>query len=287
MLWFILSLLTALSDAARNVFSKHALKDFDEYILAFVSKVFALPFLLPLLLFVEVPVLDRVFWIALFAATLLNVFSAILFMRAIKLSPLSLSIPFVTFTPVFLLVTSPIMLNEFPSLIGLSGILFVVLGSYLLNVQEMKKNVFEPFKILLREKGSLLMLAVAFLWSITSNIDKIAVLHSNPILYVIVFHLFSAVFLTPIAIVKSNNHVKQIPFSLKRLMPVGLFSALVLIFQMFAINIAIVPYVISVKRMTVLFSILFGFVFFREANVKSRLFGAFVMLLGTALMLLG
>ena len=48
----------------------------------------------------------------------------------------------------------------------------------------------------------------------------------------------------------------------------------------------LVSYMISVKRMSLLFSVIFGKVFFREEHLKERLLGSFAMLVGVILILL-
>ncbi len=57
--WFIFSFLTALFESLKDVFSKKSLKNIDEYIVSLALRFFALPFLLPLLFFIEVPSLGN------------------------------------------------------------------------------------------------------------------------------------------------------------------------------------------------------------------------------------
>ena len=97
----------------------------------------------------------------------------IFYMKAIKASDLSITVPMLTFSPLFLLITSPLTLGEFPNLFGLFGILFIVAGSYMLNIKQRKEGWLVPFKALLSQNGPKFMLIVAFLWSISANFDKI------------------------------------------------------------------------------------------------------------------
>ena len=52
---------------------------------------------------------------------------------------------------------------------------------------------------------------------------------------------------------------------------------------MVAISMTIVPNVITVKRTSALFGIVWGKLFFKEQNIKERLLGAIIMLLGVLL----
>ena len=278
--WFIFAFLTAFFESTKDIFSKKSLKNIDEYIVAWALRFFALPFLLPLLFFIKIPVLGDQFWLALLIGGSVNVITTILYMKAIKLSDLSITVPMVTFTPLFLLITSPLILGEFPGISGIIGILLIVAGAYLLNINKRFQGYFAPFKALLREKGPRLMLVVAFIWSITANIDKIGLLNSSPIFWVIAVDVFITLCMFPIMFYKSREQVRQIPINLHVLLPIGLFGSLTLICQMTAINLTLVAYVISIKRTSAIMSVLFGYLIFKEEDIKERLLGVTIMVLG-------
>ena len=280
MIWFIFAILTAFFESLKDVFSKKNLKNIDEYIVSLSLRLFALPFLIPLLFFIEIPSLGNQFWITLLIGGSLNVITTILYMKAIKYSDLSITVPIVTFTPLFLLMTSPLIVGEFPNFIGLIGVLLIVFGSYTLNIKQRHEGYFAPFKALLKEKGPKLMLFVAFIWSITSNFDKIGVLNSSPIFWAIAINVFITLVMFLIMLYKSQRSIQQISTSYKTLLPIGLFGALTLIFQMTAINLTLVAYVISIKRTSAIMSVLLGYLIFKEKGIKERLLGAAIMVIG-------
>lgn len=286
MLWLLFSGLTALFQSLKEVTSKHNLKKIDEYVVSWALRFFALPFLLPLLLFIEIPVLNNDFWVALIFGGGFNLIATIIYMKAIKSSDLSITVPMVTFTPLFLLITSPLILGEFTNIYGMIGVILIVLGSYTLNLKQRRNGYLQPFKALLSEPGPKLMLIVALIWSITSNIDKIGVSNSSPIFWVIAINVTLAIFMFPIMIYKSKNYKKILQKDFKILLPVGLFSALSLIFHMTAISMALVAYVISIKRLSIVMSVLFGHFIFKEVGIKERLFGAVIMIVGVMMIAL-
>jgi len=55
---------------------------------------------------------------------------------------------------------------------------------------------------------------------------------------------------------------------------------------MLAINLTLVAYVISIKRLSIIFSVIFGFLLFKEKGFKERLTGAIIMVLGVILITL-
>jgi len=286
MAWFLFSLLTSLFESLKDVSSKKGLQNVNEYVVSWSLRFFSSLFLIPFLLFIDIPSLGNRFFIALIFAGGIDSITTILYMKAIKDSDLSLTIPMVTFTPLFLLITSPLMVGEFPDLLGILGIVFIVAGSYILNIKEKRKGYISPFHVLLKEKGPKLMLTVAFIWSITSNIDKIGIRNSSPIFWAISINILTTLLIFPIMLIKLENSMSQFQKYFKSMIPIGLFSALTLVFQMMAINLTLVSYVISIKRTSAIISVIFGHLIFKEKGIKERLAGAVIMVIGVFFIIL-
>ncbi|MEX2574528.1 MAG: GRP family sugar transporter [Balneolaceae bacterium] len=286
MTFLIFAFMTAFFESLKDLFGKLGLGQMNEYVISWAMMAFSLPFLLPLLFFIDIPELNNSFFWALIIGGLLNSVSIVLYMRAIKASDLSITIPMITFTPLFLLITSPVMLGEYPSPVGTAGVLLIVFGSYMLNIKQVKKGFFSPFKALFDQPGPLLMLFVAFLWSFSANIDKIGIQNSSPIFWSITVVCFVTVTLLLPMLVTSDKAHKQIYRQLKALIPLGLFNALGFITQMIAINLALVAYVISIKRGSAILSVLWGYFFLGEAGLRERLLGVIIMVAGVMLITL-
>lgn len=286
MAWFLFALLSAFSESLNNVFGKKSLSKVDEYAVSWSLRFFAALFLIPLLFFAKIPALGNQFFWALLIGGSLDSIATILYMKAIKHSDLSITVPILSFIPLFLVVTSSLIIGEFPSFLGLVGVLLIVAGSYVLNIRERRNGMFAPFQALLMEKGPKLMFGVALIWGTTANFDKIGVQNSSPLFWVAASNLFMAAFLLPIMLHKSRKKFDQIHANLKTLVPVGLLSAISLYFYMEAINRTIVSYVSSVRRTNLIMSVLLGHLVFGERNVRERLAGALIMLLGVVLIAL-
>lgn len=286
MLWFFLSLLTAIFVATSDALSKVALKDCDAETIAWVRWAFALPFLLCFLPFIEIPELDWQFQVAVFSAIPLEIAAIILYMQAIKISPLSLTIPFLALTPVFLIITSFILLGELPDSSGIAGILFIAVGAYLLNIEKFREGIWGPLKHIMREKGSVLMILVAFIYSITSNLGKVAILHSSPLFFAICYTFLLALFLTPFVLFRKRKERASLKARPALLVMIGLTYALMLICHFHAISLIEVAYMISIKRTSMVFSVIYGWLIFKEENISQRFLGSAVMAAGVALILL-
>ncbi len=286
MIWLVFAILTAFFESMKDVSSKNSLRRLDSYLVAWVANLFAVMFLIPLLLIAGIPTITAQFWIALLVGGSLNVVSFLLYVRSIQISDLSLTVPLVTLTPLFLLITSPLIVHENPSVADAIGILLIVLGSYVLNLRERRNGYFAPLRSMWRNRGSRYMLMVAFIWSITSNFDKVGVVHSSPLFWSTSLYCFLTVGMTPIAIVKSRRHFDQIVPNLKPLMLIGLFHAIAITFQMIAVTYTLVTQVIAIKRTSALISVLFGHFLFKEKGLQERLTGAAIMVSGVVVMTL-
>ncbi|MEG4271298.1 MULTISPECIES: EamA family transporter [unclassified Microcoleus] len=280
MTWLIFGILTAFFEAVKDVFGKQNLKKSDEYVVAWSLSFFSVICLIPWVFYTGIPPLNSQFWLALLIGGSINAITALLYIKAIKLSDLSLTLPLVALTPLFMLVTSPLIVGEYPKLFDYIGILLIVAGSYLLNIKEKSKGYLAPFKALLDEPGPKLMLIVAFLWSITSNFDKIGVKNSYPIFWI--FSLFGtmSVLLLPVLLHKTPNPWQKIIKQLPMLAAMGFFNAIAVLFQMQALTLTLVVQVIAIKRTSVLMGVLFGHFIFKEKDIQQRLLGAGIMILG-------
>lgn len=286
MIYLGFAFLTALFESLKDLTGKLGLGHFNEFFISWALVAIALPMLLPLLFFIEIPELNRPFYLALIVGGSLNALSLILYMRAIRISELSVTIPMITFTPMFLLFTSPVMVGEYPSTTGVFGVLLIVFGSYMLNIKQRNEGFLVPFKALLKDPGPRLMLLVAFIWSFTSNIDKIGVQNSSPLFWSISITSFLVIVLFLPMLMYSNQSSRQILKQSKYLVPLGLFNALTLVTQMIAINFVFVAYVISIKRGSAILSVVWGYLFFNEKGLKERLIGVIIMVAGVFLITL-
>lgn len=285
-LWLILSLLTALAVSSQEAFTKKFFSHLSPYEMSAYQLVYSLPLFWVVLPWVHVPPLDMTFWKAFFASIPLNGIAFILHMVAIKLSPLSLTLPYLAFTPVFMIFTGFIFLDETPNIYGIGGIFCIGIGSYILNLMPGKWTLFGPFKFFLKETGSWVMLIVAFLYSFAAVIGKLAILHSSPMFFSMsffsVFNILMILFLWTIRKVRLKN-ISQEP--LKGALVGGFLFAHIL-FHGFAVSMVTAAYMISVKRLSVLFGIIYGWILFKEKNIMIRISGAFFMVAGAMLIIL-
>jgi len=284
-IWVLLALLSAFALATSDALTKKALARNNEYIVALFRLIFSLPFLLCILFLIPVPDLNWEFYAVFAIAVPFEIAALIFYIKALRISPLSLTLPFLSLTPVVLIVVSYVMLGERVSLKGGIGICCLAAGGYLLHFHKMKKSVFGPFRAITKEKGSVFMIITALIYSLTSTLGKMAIIHSSPLFFGVMYFIVVTALFTPVALWMGRKELKG--FITKKhfrlLILPGFFQAVMIASHMAAISMTNVAYMISVKRTSLLMGMLYGYFLFGEKNMKERFPGALLMFTGFVL----
>lgn len=261
MSWLILTSSAAFAVSTRDALIKKCFSDLNSYEMVLFPLLLGLPFFAAGWLLIAIPPLDSAFWVSIAAALPIEALALLLYMEAIRVSPLSLTIPFLAFTPVFILATGAALLNETPNIEGICGTFVIFGGSYVLNLNPSSQNLLSPFRAVARERGSWLMLIVAFIYSITSVLGKAAVLHSSPVFFALVYIPALAILL--LILFSLTNKVSWTGFRAHTAqgLAIGSLYLLEALFQCMALPLVKVAYLISIKRMAILISVLYGGVF--------------------------
>jgi uncharacterized membrane protein len=285
MTWLILAGLAALFESLKDAVSKRSLPFTDIYLVSWALFAPMLPILGVCWLMHQIPPLGPQFLLALLLGGSLNAIAILLYVKALDSGDLSLTAPIVTLTPLFLILTSPILVGEYPTAMDMVGVILIAFGAYILNLKEKQKGYLAPLRAILVQRGPRLMLIVAFLWSLTSNFDKIGVLNATPTFWVIALFSFLALVLLPIVLLKSNQPLVQLQKHYPAFLLMGALNSLTVLLQMQAIQLTLVTRVIAIKRMSALFSVLWGFLIFREQGIRERMLGTLLMVLGAFVIL--
>jgi len=239
-----------------------------------LAALFAIPLTLP----------DTTFWFCIAVGLPLEGLAFYCYMKALKVSPLSLTVPFLAFTPGFIILTGRIILGEEISAGGFWGIILIIVGAYCLNLSKTRDGVFVPLMAIFRERGSRLMLLVSFFYAFTSTIGKLAIIHSNPYIFGIIYNIALAMLLAlflPAA--ATTGPVKKIVRRPVIGLILGEAVATAIFSHMPAISMTNVAYMISLKRTSLLFGVIYGALWFKEGKIAERLTGAIIMISGAFL----
>ena len=262
------------------------LNGIDIYTKIVLLNITTVPFLVLGFIFFGMPRATPMFYAVIFINIIIFFVAQMLMIKSLEVSNLSVSIPMLSFTPVFLLLTSYLMLNEFPTLAGLLGVLLVVLGSYILNLHESKQGYLEPVKSIFRNKGIFYMVIVAFLYSLCANLGKIGVNLSNPAYYMFMFYLIYSILLFIVFFKNIKSNITALRKNLNYFALAGFSTAASEILIGIAYKYSIVPYIISLKRTSILFAVLIGIFLFKEKNIKQAILGSAIMFVGVLIITL-
>ena len=247
-----------------------------------VIVLFSLPFFLVMFLFVDTPELAPGFWPTMSFTIPLNALGMVLHMTAINLSPLSLTMPYLAFTPAFVAVIAFLALGEAVTLVGVAGIVLIMLGSYVLNMGGGMSSAFDPFKAIFRERGSLFMLLAAMIYAVTAVFSKKVAMQSSPVFAALVYFTILNGGLLLIFFLSGKVKLKNV---VKRPLPgllAGFFLAAHVTSHFVAVTMVATVYMISIKRISGVFSVAYGKLWFGDKNIGFRMLGAVFMAAGAA-----
>lgn len=219
----------------------------------------------PLLLF-GTPHLNNAFWIGVFWRLILDSIAFTLYIKAVQLSPLSLTIPMLSLQNIFILIPQFYIDHLLPTPLGILGIIITILGVYFLNFDHDTKHIFSPFKAIYKEKGVMLIVIVAVLWSMVNAFQKLSIDNSSPYFYTAFFQILWAICFAPVAYFTDRKGFRKL-FTLKmgvRLFPAGAFDGVQVFFQFGAYALTLPVYVNVIGSSNIIFSSLLGWMFYKE-----------------------
>ncbi len=287
--WLTLSLLCAFSLATADAATKRWLQGFGTREIALVRFVLPALLLAPLLWVQPLPPLPPVFWYWMALMLPVEIVAMLLYMRAIRDYPLALTLPYLAFTPVFVVLTGWLLLGERVSSQGLAGIVLVVAGAWTLNLQRPNlthwRTLVAPLGAILRNPGSRMMLGVSALYSLTSVGGKGAMQYMPPEQ----FGAFYFALLGAVTLLMFGLHRPVLVRALWRrpvpTLAIGLLMAAMVFTHFLAIQKVEVAYMIATKRTSLLFGMIYGALWFHERDLPARLLAGALMVIGVFLIL--
>lgn len=224
--------------------------------------------------------------IYLFIEVILVACSTILFFRAIQVTPISLCMPYISFTPVFLIVTGYLMLGELPAVQKLIGVVLIFVGSLAMHRLLFAAGWFEPIKAVWRERGCFYMLMVGLINSITNPIDKKLVGMTDAFTQACAFGVGMVLFFGVLAFARRADTGKVIRTVPGWVALAGTLEAVALLFQLSSHYYIDVVITISIKRAGIILTVLLGWLIFKERDIGDKLIAASVMLIGVLIIYL-
>lgn len=287
MLWFNMALLSGFFAATADLVAKRSFSQLGWAEMTLARVGYPAPFFALGLFFVDWSSLTPLVWLCLAVALPLEVVAVMLYNQAIFYSPLSLTVPFLSFTPVFALLTGWLILGEGVSPAGGLGVCLVVAGCYLLNLRRLRQGGWlAPIKAVGREPGSWRMLVTSGIYAITAVVGKLGFETMGPINFLIFYFALFYLIMAPFLVVVFRPSYRVV---LRRPWPGLAIGGLVvgsMVCHALGITLIEAAYLMAAKRVHILFGAAYGLIFFKEGLPLQRLLGAGLALAGVVVLAL-
>lgn len=226
------------------------------------------------------------FLIAFIGTSILNAFAQWFWYRAIQQENVSIISPIRLISSPLILITSFFILGEKPNMWGIIGVLIIVVGLWMLLDTRIEIKKISLRKIA-KYSGVWFAFLGAVLFAFSFPLDKQAVVSSSSIFSAsLVFITVSILnFIIGYTTSKNKNKFCVIPKSVSFLLPlIILVFAVGSVLALESLNYSLAGYASSVKRLSVLWAVIFSGVFLQERKYEKRIIATVVMLVGLSLM---
>ena len=284
-MWLLLALVAALCQVLRNTVMKRLGHSLDEYINVWGRFTFLLPFAALFVWWKGVPVIKPGFYTACACFAVSQTISTMALSKALKLSQISMVTALWKVSLLVLVVLGYFTLKEYPTWLGILGILISMAGVYLLNVNRAHIAWWAPLAVLFTDRGMRYTLLAALFFAPSVITIKWAMQCSDQYMGTLGGYVAASLLVTPIVLTTSRRHFAEIPRYWKAFVSFGLFASLTTVSQGTAYLMTLSSYVEAVKQVEILFAMTIGTLMFNEKQqVRDILPGALVMLAGVVLL---
>ncbi|MFO7564619.1 MAG: DMT family transporter [Enhygromyxa sp.] len=231
------------------------------------------------------------------AALVLQVVANILFLAAVRASPLSLTIPFLALTPVFATAIGAALLGERPAPVQLLGVALVVAGALGLSSVGAPRDVSRDVPEGRSRAGSPkpagttgipMMIGVAACWGVTMALDKRALEYAAVPIHALI-QLLGVVLtaLVYLLLAGRRGELRRGREQLPRLVFATLLGAAALGLQLVAVQLILVSQLETLKRaLGLIGAVVFGRLVFGEPITARKIAAILLMVAGVVLLML-
>lgn len=216
-------------------------------------------------------------------AVLMQLAANLLLLKALEVSDLSRTIPFLALTPVLSGLAGQVALGQLPNALQWTGIASVSVGAGLLAF--VRSDGRRELRI---DRGSLMAVGTAILWSITAALDKLAIDASSSAVHALLQAAGITIILAIALVVRGDaRRLLAIRHAWVGCLWAVAFGAAALALQFLAIERIWVSLMETIKRATgAVSSLIVGRIWFDESIEAPKLAAVALIVAGTALSLL-
>jgi drug/metabolite transporter (DMT)-like permease len=286
-MWFVYALLGAIGKSYSGFFKKKIAKSVTAAMYLWLAYSIILLVLTPFMVFKASSIVNAFFALPLIVigAALSSIIATQLNLEALKREELSYVAPLNAFVPLFTLLIANAFLNETPPRFGILGVVTMVVGAYIVSIKPEQINWYDPFKRLISSAGAQLSIAVALFYAINTVLIK--VISNDGYDSLTIFYLTTLIgwlFLIHIPLLKWNSMMAMEKSDKFAVLGGGISSFASGYFHILATASTFTSYAVSVRRLDAVFSVLLGWRYLKETNIKVKLAGSIIMMVGTIML---
>ncbi len=274
----LLAVIAAFFLSAKDLVSKGVAGKVDGAASAFASFAFAIPFYLLLLIGLYLAGIEdfsfntKFQWVVL-ARAVTDVGAELLKMLAFSYADISVVTCIFALYPVLLLGVAPLVAGDEVGEGAIISVLLGVAGSMVL-LYDGKRHALTA-----QRKGIIFAFCSAIFFALNSSLDRLAVQQASPALSGFSMTVLSCLFLAPLVIFSRRRQAmcrtNAKAFSLR-----GGFEVGFMVIKLWALQYLTAPIVVSIQKISVLFSIVGGRVLYKEEDFWRRMVAGILILLG-------
>lgn len=287
-MWFLYALLSAVGKSYSGFFRKKMAWNVGAAMYMWVSYTLVLLVLTPFMLtnLSQIKEMLTYSFMAVFGASFSLMLATQMNLEALKREDLSYVAPLNAFVPIFTLGIAALFLKEYPPAIGSIGILAVVVGAYFINLVPERLHWYDPLVRLVKSPGAQLSMGVAFGYAINTVLMKAVSNQGYGLTIMYVITLTGWLLLAYVPLAKRNE--LSLTFKSNRLAILGAAGSSFVggFFHILAVAGTYASYAVSVRRFEMLISVLLGWRYLKETNIRNKFIGCFFMIVGSIIMVL-
>ncbi len=277
-----LVLLSALFHALRSLFTKES---GDKQIFLWLYSIFALVFFSPLFFYFlhRVGISNPAAYAWCAGSGFIHFLYWLFLTSAYKEGDLSHVYPIMRSSPALVLMIAVFLLGEQVSALGVTGVLLVAAGVYIINLKQLSgSQLLAPIKSIAHDRATQFAFLTLVSVALYSIVDKMAVSYIHPVLFAF-FHLLCGMcYYTPYIIFTKNavQIKKEWRSGPGRIILSGVIGIAGYALILVAFTIERVSYIVSLRQISVVFAVLMGSYFLKEKYGGIRLAGAAIIFIG-------
>jgi drug/metabolite transporter (DMT)-like permease len=288
--WFYIAFISAVLSAASAISQKKVLFSLSALEFSFLVSLFNILLSIPFFFAFSIGSISPESIVILFIKSIMGALAFYNVMLALKNLDISGALPLLVLTPGFVALFAFLFGLEMLSILQISGMLLLLVGTYLLEMKP-KQALTEPFKIFTKSANYHYIGIAIILFTASSILDKVLLgkYKMPPDAFMAFQQVFYGIVITTVYLF--SNKLKRNPlnaFDKKVWFWIIIISVLTMGYrytQIKAIKIAPVSLVLSVKRISVFIAVVIGGKMFNEKNLFRKALATAIMVVGAIMIM--